>query len=79
PARLVYTFKWERELPFPDGPYTKPSRVTVEFRDIGDDTEIVLTHEGFPSNELRDFHLGGWESSFDRLADLLHESPTFPR
>jgi uncharacterized protein YndB with AHSA1/START domain len=70
PARLVYTFKWERELPFPDGPYTKQSRVTVEFKDIGDDTEVVLTHEGFPTDELRDFHWG-WESSFDGLVALL--------
>ena len=46
------------------------SRVTVEFRDLGGATEVSVTHERLATQSLRAFHLWGWESSLDRLADL---------
>jgi uncharacterized protein YndB with AHSA1/START domain len=46
------------------------SRVTVQFNDLGDATEVSVTHERLATHGLRAFHLWGWESSLDRLADI---------
>ena len=47
---------------------TQDSLVTVEFREEADNTEVVLTHEYFPSQEARDEHSKGWGGTFDKLA-----------
>ena len=44
--------------------------VTVEFRDLGGATEVVLTHARFASAEQRDRHVAGWTSTFDKYAAL---------
>jgi uncharacterized protein YndB with AHSA1/START domain len=69
PERLVYTFAWERMpiLAFGMG----DSRVTVEFREVGADTEVRLTHELLDKRRLRSFHRFGWEVSMRRLARTL--------
>src|SRR5450755_1937030 len=46
PARLVYTWRWETG-PAADG---SESLVTVEFRERGAQTELVLTHTDFPES-----------------------------
>jgi uncharacterized protein YndB with AHSA1/START domain len=45
--------------------------VTVEFRDLGDMTEVALTHERFLSVESRDQHHHGWTSTFVYLEQAL--------
>ena len=75
PDRLVYSFNWDRDLPFPGGERTLETRVTVEFLDRGRETEIVLTHEGFPNDQVAGFHDAGWTVSFDRVAALVEEAP----
>lgn len=47
------------------------SRVTVQFRDLGDSTEVSVTHERLATQNLRAFHLWGWKSSLDKLAGLV--------
>ena len=44
--------------------------MTVEFREQGNNnnTEVVLTHQFFPSQEARDEHSKGWGGTFDKLA-----------
>ncbi|MCZ6532249.1 MAG: SRPBCC domain-containing protein [SAR324 cluster bacterium] len=66
PHRLVFTWKWEHEPE--DSPATL---VTVEFvaRDYG--TELMLTHERFPSADVRDLHDQGWSGCLDGLAEAL--------
>jgi len=64
PARLVYTWVWEGT----DGPETL---VTVEFRTLGSSTEVILTHEFFPTDEARKGHEMGWGSCLDGLAKIL--------
>jgi len=66
PERLVYTFQWEK--PGWDYPETL---VTAEFRDLGGRTELVLIHERFPEEKMRNDHEGGWTGTLDRLAELL--------
>jgi len=63
PGRLVYSFHWE-----PDLVGAGDSLVTVEFRDLGQSTEVLLTHDGFEEPGVRGFHGVGWTVSFDRLA-----------
>ncbi len=62
PNRLVYTWRWA-ETDHDVG----ETLVTVEFNEMGDATEIVLTHERFPSSEARDSHDQGWVSCLNRL------------
>jgi uncharacterized protein YndB with AHSA1/START domain len=65
PERLVYTWRWEGE---PGGGETQ---VTVEFRDRGGSTEVVLVHDMFPSRDERDKHEMGWSGAFEKLATFL--------
>jgi uncharacterized protein YndB with AHSA1/START domain len=72
PERLVYTFAWEPN-PLP-ALGMDDSRVTVEFRDLGETTEVRLTHEQLEKPRLRAFHRGGWQYSLKRLDRLLERS-----
>ncbi|HYR63865.1 MAG TPA: SRPBCC domain-containing protein [Actinomycetota bacterium] len=60
---LVFTWAWEG-VEMPD------TEVSVELRPHGGDTELVLTHEGFPVAELRDQHIHGWTGSLEKLGGL---------
>ena len=64
-VRLVYTWRWEGILP--DIPETQ---VTVEFRDIDGETELVLIQEDLPL-PLCTLHLGGWLEAIDRMERLF--------
>lgn len=65
PEKLVYTWNWE-------GPNMDigETLVTVEFLDLGSATEIILTHERFPTQKACDEHDKGWNSTLDRLAAI---------
>jgi uncharacterized protein YndB with AHSA1/START domain len=63
PERLVFTWAW-----LSDGVPGPESRVVVEFRDRGHDTEVFLLHEGLPGLEEVQHHLDGWRHSVVRLA-----------
>jgi len=65
PAKLVYTWGWlEDEI-------IRDTLVTIEFRDLGTSTEVVLTHELFPDAEWRDKHQQGWTGCMARLDKVL--------
>lgn len=64
PSKLVYTWKWE-ESPMPD------SIVTIEFHDRGQQTEVLLRHEGLTDVESRARHEHGWNGCFDNLVGLV--------
>ena len=62
PEKLVFTWQWENT----DGPTEgAETLVTVEFRDMGESTEVLLVHERFPSADVRDAHQQGWTSMLD--------------
>jgi uncharacterized protein YndB with AHSA1/START domain len=65
PERLVFTWSWE------EGIDVGETLVTVEFRDLGDSTEVVLTHELFPNEQARDKHIEGWSGCLERLEKIL--------
>ncbi len=62
--QLVFSWKWaDSEL---------VTRVTIDLRDHGDnETELTLTHEGFPEAETRDRHTQGWEGCLAKLTDVV--------
>jgi uncharacterized protein YndB with AHSA1/START domain len=69
PDRLVFTFAWEEE-----GERGLETLVTVTFADEGGKTRMTFRQVPFESEEERDGHQGGWNSSFDRLAQRLAAS-----
>jgi len=69
PRKLVYTWLWETN------PDMGETVVTVEFRDLGGSTEVVLTHEWFPTEQDRTNHELGWTGAFEKLQSLLVAEP----
>lgn len=65
PSRLVYTWRWETGIPD-----TLETLVTVEFGERGKQTEIRITHGGFPAAEERPEYEAGWLEALARLATL---------
>ena len=64
PEELVYTWSLS-EMP------GEPTLVRVEFRAHAEGTELVLTHERFAIEAVRDMHLQGWGGCIDKLERLL--------
>lgn len=69
PERISYTWRWEEDTPEAE----IETLVTVEFHDRGNETELVLTHDLFASEESRAGHEGGWNSALDKLGRFLAE------
>lgn len=65
PERLVYTWTWESNVDAMSG--SENTLVEVDFREDGDATEVVVTHSGFATPELRDMHAHGWNGCLDNL------------
>ena len=66
PERLVYTWRWEAGVPG-EG----ESLVTVEFRELGECTEVVLVHGDFPASHGAEPYRMGWEGGLDKLGALF--------
>ncbi len=62
--RLVFTFTWDN-----DGPSAGvETLVTITFEEKGGKTVQTFHQRPFLNVERRDSHVGGWTSSFDKLA-----------
>jgi uncharacterized protein YndB with AHSA1/START domain len=68
PEKLVFTWHWKSSEPMVD------SLVTVEFRDLGDSTEVSLLHERLPNEVEVGKHHHGWLGCFGQLDDYLAPS-----
>ena len=64
PRKLVYTWQLEAQA-------DTFERVTVQFEQRGDETEVIVTHELIPNETLRDMHQQGWIGCLDGLANYL--------
>lgn len=62
PRRLVHTWV---------GPGGAPTTVTYTVEAIAGNTRVTLRHGGFGSREVCAATRAGWETSFERLAELL--------
>ena len=67
PEKLVYTWVWEPPL---ENAGTE-TLVTVEFLDRDGATELVLTHERFPNETMRDKHQHGWTGVLESLVPFV--------
>ncbi len=56
-----------------DGPATNhvETLVTVELTPLGDETELVLTHERLPTQAMREGHTKGWGQILDHMAEEI--------
>ena len=70
PERLVYTWRWAAGVPD-----TRESLVTVEFRDLGAQTEVVLLHDNFAGPGPVDMYGAGWASGLEKLRAHLGGEP----
>lgn len=68
PQRLVYTWTWQDA----DGTFlTKDSLVSVDLKNLGENTQLTLIHEGFTSDVAQKRHMDGWESALDSFSHYL--------
>ncbi len=67
PERLSYTWIWEEDTPEEE----HETLLSIEFNDLGEETEVVLTHENLASAESRDRHTEGWNQVLDKLTAHL--------
>jgi uncharacterized protein YndB with AHSA1/START domain len=65
PAKLAFTWSWAND------PTKHQSLVTIEFRDLGPSTEILLSHEQLPDSEQRGKHEEGWRGCLEQFAKYL--------
>jgi uncharacterized protein YndB with AHSA1/START domain len=62
PEKLVFT--WNTQA-------VQNTRVTVELKDLGETTELWLTHELLHEEKQRAAHQGGWETCMAKLDAIL--------
>jgi uncharacterized protein YndB with AHSA1/START domain len=67
PEKVVFTWRSGSD------PTAHESVVTVEFRDLGQATEICLTHELLPDTESRGKHEHGWTGCLEQFASFLNK------
>jgi uncharacterized protein YndB with AHSA1/START domain len=65
PERLVFTHRWLTD------PEPVETLVTVEFHEEDGATRVVMIHEGFLSEAVRDGHVEGWTSCLGKLERLV--------
>ncbi len=70
PERLVFTFAWDQE----DGTRGPETLVTINLVESHGKTKMTFRQAVFDSVAQRDGHQGGWNSAFDRLAELLSQA-----
>lgn len=71
PNKLVLTWQWENGEANDGMDMGVETLVTVEFKALGDKTEMHFVHSGFTSEEIKESHNKGWSSSFNKLEKLL--------
>lgn len=64
--RIAMTFDW-----IENGAEMGETLLTIELQPVGDKTELILTHEHLPDEDLRNAHQGGWEGSLECLEEYL--------
>lgn len=68
PKRLAYRLRTEPM----EGIETPPPVTTqVDFKDLGDRTEVCVTVTGLASSDLKDIISDGWKAAYGKLANLL--------
>ncbi|NYF90592.1 SRPBCC domain-containing protein [Tunturiibacter empetritectus] len=69
PVRLVFTFQWDEGSGLPE----HETVITITFEENKGKTTMNFHQTFFVTEEDRDGHMKGWNSSFEKLDDLLRE------
>jgi uncharacterized protein YndB with AHSA1/START domain len=64
PEQIAFSFAWS-ENPGDE------NEITITFAEVDGKTEMTFRQGPFPTMESRDGHSGGWNQSFDKLAEYL--------
>jgi uncharacterized protein YndB with AHSA1/START domain len=72
PSRLVYTWSWDNDAELGE-PAGEDTLVTVDFRERGEETEVVVTHERLATGKARDEHRAGWNECLERLGRVVED------
>lgn len=67
PERIQCTWTWEED----DKADEHETLLTLDFKDLGGKTEMILTHENLRNEESRNNHERGWSSAFENLKSYL--------
>lgn len=67
PRELMYTWRVE-------GDPRPLERVTVEFKQTGVETEVIVTHERIPDARVREQHDAGWRCCLDGLVEYARHT-----
>jgi uncharacterized protein YndB with AHSA1/START domain len=66
PSKLAFTW-------ISKGTENQPTLVTLEFLDHGKESELVLTHERFTTEDMMKRHQGGWAQIVEKLVVHLQK------
>lgn len=69
PEEIILSWIWEAPDPLAD----IPMRVLFHFVEKDDATEVVITHEGLPSDTACTIHADGWKAALDSLVRYMPE------
>ncbi len=74
PERLVYTYAWENRanVGLPDDGEPHETVITVRLEEHAGKTTMHFHQAFFATTAERDGHNGGWNSSFERLEELVN-------
>ncbi|PHQ69574.1 MAG: type III effector protein [Sneathiella sp.] len=71
PSRLAFTWILENQSCEGSDDLNCETLVTLDFIEKGDKTELVITHEGLPTEKAREGHTFGWTSSLECLEQMI--------
>ena len=66
--KLVFTWHWPNSTP------ERISVVTIVFKEVNGETDLLFKHEQLFDEKARDDHKRGWSASLDKLTDFLKVS-----
>lgn len=70
-ARLSLEWNWDSTSPVL-GSYSG-TEVDVKFVPVDGGVDVVITHEGLPSEAVRDAYIGGWRRCLEGMDRLVHQ------
>jgi uncharacterized protein YndB with AHSA1/START domain len=59
-----------------EGDWPDELQVTVTFEEVAGTSTMILRHVGIPSGTMSELTRGGWNESFDKLAECLDSVTT---
>ena len=71
PLKLVFTWMLENQACRGSEGLCTETLVSINFQQVGQLTEITLTHEQLPNKQALDGHMFGWESSLNSLTNYF--------